>query len=76
MNLAKIDSRQARIVELRFFAGLEIDEVAQVLGISGRTVKRDWQFAQTWLYGHLESAYAAGKSRKTMAPDPSKSRIS
>jgi RNA polymerase sigma factor (TIGR02999 family) len=61
LRLTEIDERQARVVELRFFAGLEVDEVADVLGISSRTVKRDWQFAQSWLYGQLGAAYRKAK---------------
>lgn len=52
-RLARRDARQARIVECRFFAGLEVDEVAEILGISATTVKRDWQLARAWLYGEL-----------------------
>lgn len=52
-RLARIDGRQARIVELRFFSGLTEEEVAGVLGISTRTVKRDWAAAKTWLYANL-----------------------
>jgi RNA polymerase sigma-70 factor, ECF subfamily len=53
-RLEKLDARQCRVVELRFFAGLEETEVAQLLGISGRTVKRDWAMAKAWLYGELQ----------------------
>jgi DNA-directed RNA polymerase specialized sigma24 family protein len=42
--------RQARVVECRFFGGLSIAETAQVLEVSERSVKRDWTFAQAWLY--------------------------
>jgi|SRR5579872_64382 len=52
-NLAKIDPRQSRIVELRYFGGLSVEEVAAVLGISDRTVKREWQMAKAWLYAEL-----------------------
>ena len=52
-RLALLDPRQARIVELRFFAGMTNEEAAQVLGTSERTVKRAWQLAKTWLYGEL-----------------------
>jgi RNA polymerase sigma factor (TIGR02999 family) len=52
-RLAAIDDRAAKVVELRFFAGLETEEAARVLGVSDRTVKRDWQFAQAWLYSEL-----------------------
>lgn len=48
-GLAKIDPQQSRIVELRFFAGLTIEETAEVLGISPATVKRDWTVAKAWL---------------------------
>lgn len=50
--------RQARVVELRYFGGLEIDEIAVCLDISTATVKRDWQFARAWLGGRLASAAA------------------
>jgi RNA polymerase sigma-70 factor (ECF subfamily) len=49
-QLAKINSRGSRIVELRFFGGLSEEETGQVLGISARTVKRDWRIAKAWLY--------------------------
>jgi RNA polymerase sigma factor (TIGR02999 family) len=52
-RLATFDSRQSRIVELRFFGGLKDEEIAEVLGISLRTVRRDWQMAKAWLYGEL-----------------------
>ena len=48
-DLARIDEQQSRIVELRFFGGLTIEETAQVLGISAATVKRDWSVAKAWL---------------------------
>jgi RNA polymerase sigma factor (TIGR02999 family) len=51
--LAKIDPQQARIVELRFFTGLTVEETAEVLGISPATVKRDWVTAKAWLYRDL-----------------------
>lgn len=47
--LAKEDPRKARVVELRFFGGLGIEETGEVLGISVQTVRRDWNFAQAWL---------------------------
>ncbi|MGO4883216.1 MAG: ECF-type sigma factor [Bryobacteraceae bacterium] len=52
--LAKKDARQAQIVELRFFAGLSVEETAQNLGISEATVKRDWSVARAWLRGFIE----------------------
>jgi RNA polymerase sigma-70 factor, ECF subfamily len=48
-RLAAVDERQARIVELRFFAGLGVDEVAEVLGVSKRTVEADWTHAKAWM---------------------------
>lgn len=53
-GLAKIDPQQSRVVELRFFAGLTIDETAEVLGISPATVKRDWLVAKAWLRREME----------------------
>ena len=48
-SLAAIDARQAQIVELRFFGGLTVEEAAEVIGMSARTVKREWQMARAWL---------------------------
>jgi RNA polymerase sigma-70 factor (ECF subfamily) len=48
-RLEQMDPRQARVVELRFFAGLDVEQTAAVLGISTATVKREWQFAKAWL---------------------------
>lgn len=52
-RLAELDSRKSRIVELRFFGGLSVEETAEVLKISARTVMRDWGLAQAWLYREL-----------------------
>ncbi|MCG8458765.1 MAG: sigma-70 family RNA polymerase sigma factor [Holophagales bacterium] len=52
-RLQKVDPRQARIVELRYFAGLKVEETAEVLEISSRTVKREWQMARAWLKREL-----------------------
>lgn len=52
-SLAQIDPQQARIVELRFFGGLSIEESAEVIGISPSTVKRDWILAKTWIFRAL-----------------------
>ena len=54
-RLTAWDARQSKIVELRFFVGLSEDEIAEVLHISVRTVKRDWRIARAWLYGELRS---------------------
>jgi RNA polymerase sigma factor (TIGR02999 family) len=52
-KLAVKDLRKARVVELRFFGGLSIDETAEALGVSARTVHNDWAFARAWLYRAL-----------------------
>lgn len=52
-RLAALDERQAKIVELRFFAGMSEEEAGEALGISARTVKRDWRIAKAWLYKEL-----------------------
>lgn len=52
-RLAEFDPRQARILELHFFAGLTFEEIAEELGISSRTVKRDWTMARAWLHQQL-----------------------
>lgn len=52
-KLARFDPRQARIVELRYFAGLATDEVAEVVGVSVATVERDWKIAKAWLRADL-----------------------
>jgi len=53
--LSEIDDRQCRVVELRFFAGLNIDETAEALGVSPATVEREWALAKAWLYRQLSS---------------------
>ena len=52
-RLAKIDEQQSRVVELRFFSGLTVEETAEVMGISAATVKRDWSMAKAWLHREL-----------------------
>jgi RNA polymerase sigma-70 factor, ECF subfamily len=52
-KLARFDDRRSKIVELRFFGGLSEEETGAVLGVSSRTVKRDWQIAKAWLYDEL-----------------------
>lgn len=53
-RLSRLDERQAQVVEMRFFGGLSYDEIAIVLGISTRTVKRDWLVARAWLSAELK----------------------
>jgi RNA polymerase sigma factor (TIGR02999 family) len=55
-SLSKLDAQQARVVELRFFGGLSIEESSEVLGISPATVKRDWMTARAWLKREMEGA--------------------
>ncbi len=55
-RLATVDTRQARLIELRYFAGLSIEETADVMGISPATVKRDWALARAWLHHELSNA--------------------
>jgi RNA polymerase sigma factor (TIGR02999 family) len=55
-RLAAFDAGQARIVELRFFAGLTVEETADVLSLSPRTIKREWRLARAWLHRELEGS--------------------
>ena len=52
-ELARLDPRKVQVVEMRFFGGLSVDEIAEVLKVSTVTVKRDWRTARTWLYREL-----------------------
>ena len=52
-RLAEFDPRQARVLELHFFAGLTFDEIGEQPGVSTRTIKRDWTMARAWLHGQL-----------------------
>jgi len=62
-RLAAIDVQQSRVVELRFFGGLSVEETAKVLNVSERTVKRDWQVAKAWLRREL----SRGRTGRTRA---------
>lgn len=55
-RLAKIDLQQSRVVELRFFSGLNVEETAEVLRISPATVKRDWSVAKAWLHREISGS--------------------
>ena len=55
-RLGTLDSRKARVVELKYFGGLNYDEIAEVMKVSTVTVRRDWVFAKAWLYDELHSA--------------------
>ena len=63
-RLAQRDPRQCRAVELRFFGGLSEDEAAEVLGISTRTLKRDWRVARAWLYKEIATG---SRSKQSMS---------
>ena len=52
-RLAELDERQGRIVELRFFAGLSIEETAEVMKLSPASIKREWQTARAWLFREM-----------------------
>ncbi len=56
-KLAVLDPRQARIVELRFFTGLTVEQTAAALGISPKTIKRDWSVARAWLHAELNGSH-------------------
>ena len=58
-RLAQLNGRQARIVELRFFSGMSVEETAEALGISPATVKNDWRSAKAWLFRPDHRAVAA-----------------
>lgn len=57
-QLAREDPRKAQVVELRFFGGLSVEETAEALGVSARTVHTEWAFARAWLYRTLTAAHA------------------
>jgi RNA polymerase sigma factor (TIGR02999 family) len=60
-RLAAIDARSARVVELRFFGGMSVDEMAEVLKVSHMTISRDWEFAKAWLLKELRRRPSRGK---------------
>lgn len=57
-SLAIMDAQQSRVVELKFFGGLSVEETAEVLGVSASTVKRDWTTARAWLFRELNRSIA------------------
>lgn len=60
-RLASIDQRKAEVVKFRYFAGLSVDETAEAMGISPRTVDSDWQFAKAWLHRELKKGSDSGE---------------
>lgn len=63
-RLEKINPRQARVVELRYFGGLSVEQIAATLGIAARSVKRDWALARIWLYEELKPLQSRANSEK------------
>jgi RNA polymerase sigma-70 factor, ECF subfamily len=62
--LAKLDERKSRVVELRFFGGLSVDETAEALTVSPETVMRDWKFSKAWLKNELRRDETSTNSRR------------
>jgi len=62
-ELARLDPRQAQMVELRYFGGLDNAEIAAILGVSEPTVVRDWRVARAWLFDRLQSAKGSTRDR-------------
>ena len=56
-NLIKIDEQKARIVELRYFGGLSVEETAEILGVTPITIKRHWRLTKAWLFGQMQKQY-------------------
>ena len=69
-ELAKLDPRQAQVVELRYFGGLENAEIGVALGVSEPTVVRDWRVARAWLYARLQPRNDGGAEAETAAHPP------
>ena len=59
-ELAALDQRQGRVVELRFFGGLSLEEIALTLGVSLATVNRDWRLARAWLHRRVREGASEG----------------
>jgi RNA polymerase sigma factor (TIGR02999 family) len=68
-RLAVAHPRPSQVVELRYFAGLEVEEVAAALDLSPRTVKRDWAFARAWLLRALQGEATDGPAGRAVPPD-------
>lgn len=62
-RLEAIDQRAARVVELRFFGGLTLEETAEALGVNAATVKRDWVYAKSWLFAQLNPAAPSNEKK-------------
>jgi RNA polymerase sigma factor (TIGR02999 family) len=73
--LEAVDQRKSQVVELRYFAGLSIEEIAHVLSVSPVTVKRDWALAKTWLYRHMSHAFKQADGVNASPPHPHRSSV-
>ena len=62
-SLTAIDARKGRVVEMRFFGGLTVEEAAEVLGVSRQTVMRDWRLAKAWLYQEIQRGVRSSDAR-------------
>ncbi|MCK6445574.1 MAG: ECF-type sigma factor [Planctomycetes bacterium] len=71
VELARVDARKARLVELRYFAGLSLDDAARSLGIAPATADRDWAFARAWLFARLSRCVPADVSSPPESSDRS-----
>ena len=60
-QLARVDSRKGRVVEMRFFGGMSVEETAEALGISPETVTRDWRVARMWLLRYIDGSRSDGR---------------
>ena len=69
-KLERMDERQARIVEMRYFGGLTLEEAAEALGLSSKTVTREWNLAKAWLYGSLRTSHGDCAKRLGNDKDP------
>jgi len=59
-QLSRVDSRKGRVVEMRFFGGMSVEETAEALGISPETVTRDWRVARMWLLRYIDGSRSDG----------------
>lgn len=67
-TLEKMDERQCRIVELRFFGGLTTEEIAEVLGVSTATIEREWRAARAWLYAEMSELRQQWRAQRRFSP--------
>lgn len=70
-TLAQMDERKAKVVELRFFAGLNFDETAEVLQVSAVTIARDWSTAKAWLHREMTRGPSTGSSNNDSSENDS-----